>query len=120
MPKHDLGHEPSDGADGETAMSELTAFESALRGPGYAPAGEAGALSQTDQLARDIAEIDRVTAALRKAEPALETWTGSWSGEPPATRTPKPRSVWLLVGLLWLSTALLTVGAVAVIAALAG
>lgn len=120
MPKQYLGYEPSDGPDGDAAMSELTAFESALRGVRYGAAGEAGAPSPADQLARDIAEIERVTAALRKAEPALETWTGSWSGEAPAMTPHKPRSVWLLIGVLWLSTALVTAGAVAVIAGLAG
>ena len=119
MPKHYLGYQPSGGLDGDAAVSELHAFESALRGPRYGAAGEAGALGQTDQLARDIAEIERATAALRKAEPALETWTASWSGDAPAMATRKPRPVWLLIGLLWLSTALVTVGAVAAIAVLA-
>ena len=120
MPKHYLGDEPSGGAVGEAAMSELTAFESALRGAGYPAGGEGGALLQTDQLARDIAAIDRAAAALRQAEPALETWTGSWSAEALVTAPRKPRSVWLLIGVLWLSTALVTAGAVAVIAVLAG
>ena len=56
----------------------------------------------------------------RKGEPALESWNRSWSGDAPAMTARKPRPVWLLIGLLWLSTALVTVGAVAAIARLAG
>jgi hypothetical protein len=68
-----------------------------------------------DQLAREFADIESASAALRRAEPALE----SWSGEP-APSGPKPRPVWLLIGLLWLSTALVAASAVIVIAALVG
>jgi len=120
MPKHFLGDQPSGGWDGDAAVSELHAFEAALGDSRYGAAGEAGALGQTDQLARDIAEIERATAVLRKAEPALETWSESWSGDAPAIATRKPRPIWLLIGLLWLSTALVTAGAVAAIAVLAG
>jgi len=78
---------------------------------------DTSALAQSvrDQLTRELADIEAATAALRRAEPALE----SWSKEPaPAGR--KPRPVWLLIGVLWLSTALVTAGAVVAIAALAG
>jgi hypothetical protein len=117
MPKHYLGYQPSVRPDGET-MNELEAFESALHGP-PGGAAEAATLGQLEQIERDIAAIERASAALRKGEPALETWNASWSGDAPAA-APKPRPVWLLVGLLWLSTALVTVGAVAAIARLAG
>jgi hypothetical protein len=89
-----------------------------------APGGEGGdlltdadPLAETvdDQLARELADIESASAALRQAEPALE----SWSGEPAAS-SPKPRPVWLLIGLLWLSTALVAASAVIVIVALAG
>jgi hypothetical protein len=89
-----------------------------------APEGERGdlaagadALAETvhDQLAREFADIESASAALRQAEPALQ----SWSGEP-APSGPKPRPVWLLIGLLWLSTALVAASAVIVIAALVG
>jgi hypothetical protein len=52
---------------------------------------------------------------LRRAEPTLESWTN-----PPAHASPKPRSVWLLIAVLWFSTAVVTLGAVAAIAALVG
>jgi hypothetical protein len=68
-----------------------------------------------DQLAREVAEIEAAIAALRRAEPALESWS-----QAPATATHKPRPVWVLIGVLWLSTALVTAGAVVAIATLAG
>lgn len=117
MPKY-LGYQPSGGADGDAG--DLQEFEAALHGPDHGTANEAGALAQNDQIARDIAEIERATAALRKAEPALETWTAPWPADTPAGTPRKLRPVWLLIGLLWLSTALLTAGAVAAIAVLAG
>jgi predicted transcriptional regulator len=78
---------------------------------------DAGATAQTvrDQLAREVADIEAATAALRRAEPALESWTKA-----PANTGGKPRPVWLLIGVLWLSTALVTAGAVVAIASLAG
>jgi hypothetical protein len=79
------------------------------------PVGDAPGGSASDQLAREIADIEAATAALRKAEPALESWTSA-----PATPARKPRPIWLLIGVLWLSTALVTAGAVVAIATLAG
>jgi len=75
----------------------------------------ATSVSESDQLAHDLAEIERAAAALRLAEPALESWAS-----PPTQTLAKPRPVWLLIGLLWLSTALFTVGAVVAIHALVG
>jgi len=71
--------------------------------------------SVIDQLARDIAEIEAASAALRKAEPELESWT-----EAAAPLADTPRPIWLIIGMLWLSTALVTAGAVVAIATLAG
>ena len=78
---------------------------------------DAGATAQTvrDQLAREVADIEAATAVLRRAEPALESWTKA-----PVNTGGKPRPVWLLIGVLWLSTALVTAGAVVAIASLAG
>jgi hypothetical protein len=67
-----------------------------------------------DQLARDIAEIERASRALRQAEPALESWSA------PAPTLGPPRPVWLVIGVLWISTALVTLGAAIAIAALVG
>ncbi len=77
-----------------------------------------GALDQSaqEQLTRELADIETATAALRQGEPALESW--SKTSAAPLTR--KPRPVWLIIGALWLSTAILTAGAVVAIATLAG
>ena len=77
----------------------------------------AGTLAQfeRDQLARDIADIENAAAALRRAEPALQSWT-----KPLAPTVPKSRPLWLLIGLLWLSTAIVTVGAACALAVLYG
>ena len=77
-----------------------------------------GALNQgaEEQLTREFAEIEAATVALRQGEPALESWNKAASA--PLTR--KPRPVWLIIGVLWLSTAILTAGAVVAIATFAG
>ena len=67
------------------------------------------------QLERDIAAIERASAALRNADPALESWSLQQTAP-----LHKPRPVWLLIGVLWLSTALATLGAVFAISALVG
>jgi len=117
MPKTDLGGRPP-GLDGDEAESEILAFEAALRGRPRA-ADESGTLGQADRLARDLADIERAAAALRRAQPRLKDWKPR-AGDRPAGATRKPRPVWLLIALLWFSTALVTAGAVAAIARLAG
>lgn len=77
--------------------------------------GNAFVQNANEQVAREVAEIEAATAALRRAEPALESWNKS--EEIPAH---KPRPVWLIIGVLWLSTALVAAGAVVAIATLAG
>ncbi|HUZ30958.1 MAG TPA: hypothetical protein VMV19_02445 [Xanthobacteraceae bacterium] len=67
------------------------------------------------QLNRDIAAIEKASATLRRADPAMETWTDA----PPVVMQ-KPRPVWLLIGVLWLSTALITIGAMYAISTLVG
>jgi hypothetical protein len=98
------------------------AERTAPAGPHHAVDGELGVVRANDQFARDIAEIERATAALRRAEPSLEMWSGSEARTDDAATLAirKTRPVWLLIGLLWLSTALVTVGAVAAIARLVG
>lgn len=120
MPNHDLGYPPSGGADGDAALSEIGALGTALSGGGYEAVPDIEAPGPADQVALDIAAIEHATAALRKAEPALEAWTTSSNNELPAATPHKPRPVWLLIGLLWVSTALVAAGAVAAIARMAG
>lgn len=118
MPKHHLGYRPSSGSDGDAMLIEMQEFETAL----HEMPGDAAALAQIerDQIARDIDAIERATAALRRGEPALETCAEISTDDPPVVTMRKPRPVWLMIGLLWLSTALVTAGAVAAIAKLVG
>jgi hypothetical protein len=73
------------------------------------------AAADREHLEREIAAIERAVAALRRAEPELESWD-----QPPSPTMHKPRPVWLLIGALWLSTALVTVGAAYAISVLVG
>ena len=71
---------------------------------------------ERDQLAREYADIERASVALRLGQPELRSWS-----KPAAPMTAKkPRAFWLLIGLLWLSTAVITIGALAAIATLRG
>jgi hypothetical protein len=115
MSKYHLGFLPSDGAEAPATLADIP--ESDAGQATTQPSADASSVvSAADhaQLARDIAAIERASAALRRAEPALESWT-----EAPAAAQ-KSRPVWLLIGVLWLSTALVTIGAVFAISALVG
>jgi hypothetical protein len=84
-----------------------------------ASGGSAGMADQADgtvdreEFARAVAEIEQASAALRQAEPGLETWI-----KQPTEKTPsrKPQFVWALIVTLWLATALVIAGAVTAIA----
>jgi hypothetical protein len=64
------------------------------------------AAADDDQFNRDIAAIERASVALRRAEPALR----SWAEPPPSLNSPHP--LWLIIGTLWVSTALVALSAV--------
>jgi len=117
MPNDHLGFLSSDGAERHTAVDDIREVAAARRDTMHASADNPGELTAADrdQLERDIAAIERASAALRRAEPALQSWTS-----PPAATMQKPRPLWLLIGVLWLSTALVTLGAVFAISALVG
>jgi hypothetical protein len=129
MSEQTLGSPPEDRSPGEAIFIETPGLDQLRSGRGSVPQEDlrqqdlqqedldnARALAQMarDQLARDIADIEHASAALRRAEPALESWTGR------SASAPNPRPLWLLIGVLWVSTALVTVGAVVAIAAFAG
>jgi hypothetical protein len=97
-------------------MIESSDLESARQTLTRTDTADALAQFERDQLARDIADIESATAALRRAEPALQSWT---KPQMPAA-APKSRPLWLMIGLLWLSTAIVTVGAAYAIAVLYG
>jgi hypothetical protein len=88
-----------------------------LREPAAAEPNDSGLLAAADRehLEREIAAIEQASVALRQAEPELESWV-----QPPAPTLRKPRPVWLLIGALWLSTALVTIGAAYAISVLVG
>ena len=66
-----------------------------------------------EQFARDIAAIERTAVTLRRAEPALR----SWDGPPASPKSTQP--LWLVIGTLWVSTALVALSAVFALYALA-
>jgi hypothetical protein len=107
----------SAGSDADIMSLQLAQSEMAQYPDHDQSTQEASSLAQTvrDQLAREVADIEAATAALRRAEPELESWT-----KEPANPGSKQRPIWLLIGVLWLSTALVTAGAVVAIATLAG
>jgi hypothetical protein len=70
-----------------------------------------------DQLARDMAEIERAAAALRRAEPTLERRA---SNPPVTVEAPVARSVWPLLGVIWLTALAVVSGAIGAIALLLG
>jgi len=70
-----------------------------------------------DQLARDIAEIERAAAVLRRAEPALQPQV---VGLPAAAEPRATRSIWLLVGVIWLTAMAVVSCAAGTIALLLG
>ena len=102
-------------AAADTAARDTATID--RRAHGAADSDDSGRLAAADRehLEREIAAIERASAALRRAEPELESWVDS----PPATLR-KPRPVWLLIGVLWLSTALVTLGAAFAISVLVG
>jgi hypothetical protein len=103
--------------DGSAAILQARGAEAARRLFRANVAAENIALRQSehDQLARDIEAIERAAAASRQADPVGETLM-----TPPTARFAPSRSVWWLIGLLWVAMALLTTGALVAIAMLAG
>jgi hypothetical protein len=61
-----------------------------------------------DQLARAVAEIEKASAMLREADPALEIWSPN-AAAPSDKR--KYWSIWLMIGGIWISATLVVAGA---------
>jgi hypothetical protein len=106
---------PADGAAGSVA--DRAHEPNVRREIAASEIDDSGLLAAADRehLEREIAAIEQAAAALRRADPELETWS-----DVPAATMHKPRPIWLLIGVLWLSTALVTIGAVLAISALVG
>jgi hypothetical protein len=97
-------------ADG--AVAEPAEWDS-RSGGGAGIAAEADGPVDREEFARAVAEIEQASAALRQAEPGLETWVKQPTEKAPSR---KPQFVWALIVTLWLSTALVIAGAVTAIA----
>jgi hypothetical protein len=70
------------------------------------------------QLESAIAEIQDASAALKSAEPALAAWQPQTAADENETR--RPRSVWVLVGIIWLTMAVAIAGVIGAIGYLLG
>ncbi len=112
MSEQVLGSLPSDDSAGQEVLIDLRGVEAARRSAANEKPLSPG---EREQLARDIADIENAAAALRQGQPALKSWVG-----PASPVIPKTRPLWLLIGVLWLSTALVTVGAVVAIHSFVG
>jgi hypothetical protein len=132
-----IGSKAADSSDWNHAWSvvaQLAAARGATLGelrpddggtPAPAPTGEARTRTDSaadlaapfaavapDQLARDMAEIERAAAALRRAEPTLERHVPY---SPSGFEAPAARSVWPLLCVVWLTAAAVVSGAVGAI-----
>lgn len=57
-----------------------------------------------EYLARDLADIAAAARELRRAEPHLAPWSAP---EPRSPQARSPHTVWMLIGVIWTSAALL-------------
>ena len=116
LPSEFLSPDTVAAAAADAALRDAAALD--WRAANAAEVDDSGLLAAADRehLEREIAAIERASAALRRAEPELE----SWSNPPPSAGLAKPRPVWLLIGTLWLSTMLVTIGAAFAISVLVG
>lgn len=105
-------------AEARGAMRQINAELPATPAAPLAPDSTAAANRPVpDQLTRAIAEIERAAKALRRAEPTLEPGR-------PMTETSVEvrgtRSVWLLVGVIWLAALVVVSCGVATVALVLG
>lgn len=127
MTNKQIGSSPPTTPDWDQALQLVHRLASARRdiiaeGAVARPAeweGASGIADQADgtvdreEFARAVAEIEQASAALRQAEPGLETWVKQSTEKTPSR---KPQFVWALIVTLWLATALVIAGAVTAIA----
>jgi hypothetical protein len=98
-----------------TALREIGAPDTAP--PAAADQNALAATLPSNQLARDMIEIERAARALRRAEPLLEP---SQPASESAVEMRGARSIWLLVSLIWLTALLVVSCGVAAVALLLG
>ena len=68
-----------------------------------------------DELARAMADIERASIVLRRAEPALESWSDH---QAPAAPLASSFSTWVLIGIVWTSTLLIAASVIFTIASI--
>jgi hypothetical protein len=88
-------------------IAQATRAEPARAKP-VAPAALPASPTELDQLAGAVAEIEKASAALRRSEPGLEVGLPSTDASMQARRY---RSVWILIGALWISATLVVASA---------
>jgi hypothetical protein len=96
------------GGDQPDASRLMAANEQPVATSGAAAASEQTAALDPDQLARAVAEIEKASAILREADPALEIWSPN-AAAPSVKR--KYWSIWLMIGGIWVSATLVIAGA---------
>jgi hypothetical protein len=101
----------------QIALREMKQDTGALSDPVMRPSA-APAPADSSEYERAIAEIEQASAVLRRTEPDLENWRPDTA--PTAGDTRKFRSVWILVGGIWLSTVVVFAGAIGAILYLLG
>ena len=99
---HEIEQDPLEAASTKAARSEPAAPSS-----GSIPYEPSVSLDP-DQLARAVAEIEKASAVLREADPALEVWSPD-AAVP--SRKRKYWSIWLLIGGIWISATLVVASA---------
>src|SRR5262249_24701387 len=75
------------------------------------------ATREVSELAQAIADIEHASTTLRRAAPALETWSGNAAER---HTLPPPQSVWVVIGVGWTSTSLVVCAAIYMFASLLG
>jgi hypothetical protein len=122
MPNNDItGSRSADRSDWTEALERLSrlavARESAWPEIGAATSHESAVPIDPDQLAHAIAEIQQASAALRRSDPTLELWRPEQTV--PGETRPR-RSVWILIGGIWISASLVVAGTASAIFYLLG
>jgi hypothetical protein len=96
------------GRDQPDASSREPANEQPVTPSPAAASDEQVASLDPDQLARAVAEIEKASAMLREADPALEVWSPN---APTSSVKRKYWSIWLMIGGIWITATLVVAGA---------
>jgi hypothetical protein len=91
----------------EASIPALVSTQQAASNAATSPTDQIVSLDP-DQLARAVAEIEKASAVLREADPALEVWSPNSAAK---SVTRKYWSIWLMIGGIWISATLVVAGA---------